>query len=1133
MPLETTPQLDSCPQRSTLRSFLEGALPPDEIDAVAAHLHGCPQCVTRLAEFETTQAFRNNHAPTGDFLDEEGSRRLVERLQRQGRVDLEPLPRLSDGGPAGRVVLGRFEVHEVIGAGGTATVYRAFDPITEREVALKVPHLQVVSSGRRRERFLREARAVARLHHPAIVPVFEAGDDERQCHLVSELCPGGSLRQYLDAKRAPLPPRTAARIVAQLADAVQHAHQMGVLHRDIKPGNILLTAVEAGDGTEWLADRVKLADFGLAGFADTSGTTTSEGAVLGSIRYMSPEQVEGRSREIDARTDVHALGAVLYELLTLHAPYDAPTTAEMIHRITARPPRPQPLLDADVPRDLAAICMRALEKEPALRYPSAAELRDDLRRFLEGRPTIARPLRSHERLARWVRQNRAVAFLIGLTMLLLAGVAVVSLVAARQARRHAGELETALTRAERGEFEARQLAYISDMRFAFQHSDQGLLLDAHTLLQRQVASDAVQDLRGLEWRVLRARIDGRLFTIGHHGSVASDVDFFPDGRTLATAGEDGVIRIWDGQTGAAVREFAVQPAPLYAVAVSPDGKWIAWGSGSRMDDAPKHVTVIDANSGAVLGRLNVHDTTIKCIRFSPDGRFLASGSADEKVSVWRFSNGLAGGQIDLPIEGDALVHEIQFLDGGAALLTVDFDRTGFRVWDCLTGEAVQALPVTMGDTVDYPSMSSRADVLAFSAGYRGGRLALIDPRDGRILGGIELGEVIMCLDMHPAGDRVCVGTENGKVHVLSLRTAAGAGDARRLDVDRSEAIQIHHGAISRIRFYDDDHVVTVGVDGRVVRFRIDDASKVGSHLPASVPVSQMAPSPDGRISALAGADGCVRIVDRTTENVLAVSRPLESPPNDLAWSPDGTRLAAICETGNYGCWHWNGATLVEEINSLYRETPNTGQCVAFSGDGRELYIGGTNPDGVEIRDLETNTVTDFVETLYGVSTLAVTPDNNSILAAHEGVFVVDRESRELRHYLSAGGNCTALSIAGDGRTLVVGYRDGVVRLWDLETGALERVLPEYDRSDSQVEALLFSDDGRTLVAGDIGGRVRFWNTAAWDFCGSLPCFAGEDDRIQAMSIGVDGDNIEVLVGNLLDRRRLEVIPLAAVEPVNP
>jgi WD40 repeat protein len=236
-------------------------------------------------------------------------------------------------------------------------------------------------------------------------------------------------------------------------------------------------------------------------------------------------------------------------------------------------------------------------------------------------------------------------------------------------------------------------------------------------------------------------------------------------------------------------------------------------------------------------------------------------------------------------------------------------------------------------------------------------------------------------------------------------------------------------------------------------------------------------------------------------------------------------LAAICETGQFRSWRWDGRQFVEEIAAVYQETPNAGQCVAFSRDGAELYVGGTNPDGVEVWNLKRRLATGFVETLYGISTLAVSPDNRSLLAAHEGVFVIDRQSLTVQHNLSVGGACTTLTFANGGRTLIVGYRDGVVRLWDLAQGRLDRVLPEYDRSDAEVEVLMFSDDGRTLVAGDNGGRVRFWNTATWDYCGALQCFTGEDNRIQAMCLSPHGDAIEVLVGNQLDNRRLETVPL--------
>jgi serine/threonine protein kinase len=272
--------------------------------------------------------------------------------------------------------IGRFEIVRELGRGGLGVVLLGRDPELGRYVAIKIPRADLLAGGELERRFLREAEAAARLSHPHLVPLYEVGRDGPLCYLVSEYCTGPTLAAWLKAQRGSLSPQQAATLVRQLADAVHHAHSRGVLHRDIKPSNVMLDRLEAGDGRpeERLEDSrdilqppasrlqpaAKLTDFGMAKILESAGDETRSGAVIGTPAYMAPEQADGRMREIDARADVYALGAVLYELLTGQAPYRGASDVDMLRQLLLEEPAAPRAIRPGVPRDLEAIALKCL-----------------------------------------------------------------------------------------------------------------------------------------------------------------------------------------------------------------------------------------------------------------------------------------------------------------------------------------------------------------------------------------------------------------------------------------------------------------------------------------------------------------------------------------------------------------------------------------------------------------------------------------------------------------------------------------------------------------------------------------------------------------------------------------------------
>ena len=249
---------------------------------------------------------------------------------------------------------------------------------------------------------------------------------------------------------------------------------------------------------------------------------------------------------------------------------------------------------------------------------------------------------------------------------------------------------------------------------------------------------------------------------------------------------------------------------------------------------------------------------------------------------------------------------------------------------------------------------------------------------------------------------------------------------------------------------------------------------------------------------------------------------------DLTWSGDGTHLAAICKAGEFCCWQVQDNSLVECIRGSVEALAYNRAGLALSNDGSVLYVAGDRgPDGFHVWDVLAQAKLDFVSSLYAVRRLLVSPDDRLLIAASDGVFVFDRETLSLLHHLQIGGECTSLGFAPDGRTLVAGYQDSAIRLWDPEQATLKRVLPEYGREDGDTLSLLFSHDGRTLLAGDYNGRLRFWNTETWGYLGAMRVFKDNGyHQIRALALPPEPDSIDMAYGHYsTGLRRFARIPL--------
>jgi tetratricopeptide (TPR) repeat protein len=381
----------------------------------------------------------------------------------------------ATGSQAVSVAVPGYEVLAVLGRGGMGVVYKARHLRLERIVALKRLRYTEDASAEQRERFQAEARAVARLQHPHIVQVFEVGEHDGAPYMALECCTGGSLAGKLDG--TPWEAASAARLAQTLAVAMHAAHRSGVVHRDLKPANILLQGHQGEDSSEDGAFRIsdfepKVTDFGLAKRLDDPSGRTPSGAVLGTPSYMAPEQAEG-GKQVGPAADVYSLGAILYELLVGRPPFKAASVLETLHQVKHQEPVSPAQVQPLVPRDLETICLKCLEKDPARRYATAADLAEDLRCFLAGEPIRARPIGALERLGRWGRRNPAISTLAATTVVILLTGTTVALYFAFQARTRLGlvEAEQQRTAAERDRAQANLELAETNLRLARQAVD--------------------------------------------------------------------------------------------------------------------------------------------------------------------------------------------------------------------------------------------------------------------------------------------------------------------------------------------------------------------------------------------------------------------------------------------------------------------------------------------------------------------------------------------------------------------------------------------------------------------------------------------------------------------------------------
>jgi WD40 repeat protein/serine/threonine protein kinase len=825
--------------------------------------------------------------------------------------------------------------------------------------------------------------------------------------------------------------RAVARIGVQVADAIDYAAQQGIIHRDVKPSNILLDL----RGTAWVTD------FGLAKVAGQEDLTHS-GDLVGTLRYMAPERFRG---EADGRSDVYSLGLTLYELLAVRPAYDEVDRARLIRLMTEEDPPGLMKVDPSIPRDLATIVQKAIEREPADRYGSADALASDLCRFLEDRPIAARRPGPLDRVAKWSRRNRALVRVAGAMLLVLVlGLAVATTLVWRANR--------ALIRALQDEHYA---SYLQRIALAERESASNNVRRAEELL-----AECPQTMRGWEWHYLKRLRGGSIPPLSHSAGVYA-LAVSPAGDRLAASDIRGGITIWDTHTYEPITRIAAHEGVAWGVAFSPDGKQLA----SCGDHRDCRVKIWDTISGQLLRELKGHFDSVFSVVFSSDGRRLASyagrgSTAPAEVRVWDAGSGALLRKWSLPE-----AWQMAGSPNGRQLACVWGD-TEVGLWDISTGRQIRRL-AGGGQALWAVAFSPDGRWLAAGSGmhaHRNGEVTIWDARTGlkrrTLYGHIEM---VNALAFSADSQRLASAGLDQTVKIWDVGTGREVVSLRG---HRNTVLALAFGPDGRLYSGSDDRTVLVW-DGRPV-----SEAEVGQEFLTlrghGDTVTSVAFSPDERLLVSADCTGIIKLWPLWSGRQPRTIRGSDRELYGVALSPDGQTFAAVGDGSMITFWATSSGKIIRDFSS---NDECAIMCAAVSADGRYLAGGGWGWGfAIRIWDLHSGRQVGEL-TGHGVApyTVAFRPD--------------------------------------DSRYLVSGGEDGTVRLWDVPAGKEVRQLGPTQQG--RVKGVAFCASGALLACGGWDRIVHLWDTTDPDPAGWRPLASPTDPTgsIECVAISRDGRHV--------------------------
>jgi WD40 repeat protein len=991
--------------------------------------------------------------------------------------------------------LGDYRLLREIGRGGMGVVYEAVQESLGRHVALKILPFHRLMGPAHLERFRREARAAAQLHHTNIVPVFGVGEAEGVHYYAMQFIQGHSLDAALDEVRrlrvcksgaeaeengSRAKPgsadthselasqtqsqycRSVAQVGVQVAEALAYAHKQGILHRDIKPSNLLLDT----RGMVWIND------FGLAK-AEGSEDLTHTGDIVGTVRYMAPERFEGQA---DSCSDVYSIGITLYEMLTLRPAFADADRARLVERVRQEePPRPR-ALDPHIPRDLETIVRKAMAKEPANRYPSAGALAEDLRRFLNSEPIQARPVRQLERLWRWSKRKPVIASLAGAVFILSCAVAVVASVGYLQTQQALISLQRLYYAERMGHmqplWESHNILGLQDLLaetgsypahgFEWYYWQRLSHLEHVSLLGHKGGVTAVafapdsqrlvtggNDCTGRIWDATSGQ---ELLCLQGHRSNVTGVAFAPHGRWLVTSSTDGTARLWEATSGRQLRILQDQKAcPIWAVAVTHDGMHVVTGN----DDGT--ACVWDTASGEKLLTLKKNPGPVWALAATPDGRRLVTVSQDQGgrtiTRLWDVETAQ-----DRLIGHSAEAHSVAISAEGQLILK-DED-THLKLWEAASGQCLGTpLYESMGTI---RSVALSADGKRAMAGFWDGTAKLWDTVSRReILTLKGHRNWVVCVAVSPDGQRLATASLDGTARVWDISSGRGTRTFRG-----------HSGPVNSVAVTPDGHrIVTGSKDGTVKIWDLQKEQEPLTLKGHTGAVGAVAVTPNGQQIVTGSGDHTARIWDAQSGHELQKLEGHTGVITSVAVTPDGKCVVTGSADGTARFWDIGSG---RELRAW-----NAGQVysVAVTPDGERL-VTGTADGMVRFWDAASGReLLSFQGHPMNVEFLVPFSDNRRLVTSGlDGTAAVwdTANGRELLRLKGHTGAIRRVALTLESQRIVTGGSDGTARIWDTFSGRELLILKGHN---GPVRSVAVTPDGK-IISGGEDGTVKIWEAAS-------------------------------------------------------